>query len=153
MLISIARPRNFSWDDAAPEFHAKAVPKGTAPKENLFAPNAQAEVPGQANNPNINKDTWTDAPSTITGATSGAVHTGIGKPAQGQTSSELRDGRHERTGLTGVGADQNDPIRERGMDIDFPKGTKGKSGVNREDIPGAEERLAENAETIASKTK
>lgn len=99
-------------------------------------------------NPNIAKETWTDASSTITGATSADVHTGLGKPIAGQTSSELRDGRHERSGLTGL-AGENDPIRERGQDIDFPKGTKGVSGSNREDILGAEERLPESAEAVA----
>jgi len=101
-------------------------------------------------NPNISKETWTNAQSTITGATSADVNTGIGKPVAGQTSSELHDGSHERAGLTGVGADKSDPIRERGLDIDFPKGTKGDSGVNREDITGAEERLPETAESVAA---
>ena len=39
---------------------------------------------------------------------------------------------------------------KRALDIDVPKGTRGKSGLNREDIPGAEEKLPEGATTVAS---
>ena len=49
-----------------------------------------------------------------------------------------------------MGADPSDSFRERGLDIDHPKGTKGKSGENREDILGAEERLPESAESVAA---
>jgi len=131
------------------------VPPGTAPADRTFAPNTQSEVPGQANNPNISKDTWTSAQDTISGATSADVHTGLGHPGSGQTSNELHgdgnyQGKRERQGLAGVGADQTDSFRERGLDIDHPKGTKGKSGVNREDIPGAEEREPVSSEFVAS---
>ena len=54
------------------------------------------------------ESTMTSAESTLGGATSGDVHTGLGHPGQGQTSRELR---HERNnpgghggGLAGVGA-------------------------------------------------
>lgn len=136
-------------NDAKPEFHAKTLPPGTAPSSNTFTPNTQNEIPGQAMNPNIAKETWTDAQSTITGATSADVNTGLGKPASGQTSQELHDGSHERAGLEGVGASRKDPIRERALDIDVPKGTRGKS-AHPEDIPGAEERLPESAERVAA---
>jgi len=60
-------------------------------------------------------------------------------------------GKRERKGLAGVSADESDVFREREQDIGFPTGTKGKSGVNRqEDIVGAEERLPENAESVAA---
>lgn len=138
-------------NDAAPEFSAQPVPQGTAPSGRLFTPNTQSSIPGQANNPDISKDTWTSAQDTIGGATSADVHTGLGHPGSGQTSNELRgDGRKDRNGLTGVGADQTDSFRERGLDIDHPKGTRGKSGENREDIPGAEEREPVSSEFVAS---
>jgi hypothetical protein len=79
------------------------------------------------------------------------VHTGYGHPGSGQTSSELHGRRKkERSGLAGVGADPRDPIRERALDIDVPKGTRGKSGANRQDIPGAEEREPVSAEGVAA---
>jgi hypothetical protein len=49
-----------------------------------------------------------------------------------------------------VGADQNDPVRERGLDVDVEKGTRGKSGVDRQDVLGAEERVPESAEAVAA---
>lgn len=71
-------------------------------------------MPGQADNASVERDhgkesTKTTASSTLGGATSGDVHTGLGKPLQGQTSNELRHGgAHTSTkqggGLAGVGA-------------------------------------------------
>jgi len=138
-------------NDAAPEFRAQTLPTGTAPADRTFQPNTRDEIPGQANNPNISKETWTSAQDTIGGATSADVHTGYGHPGSGQTSIELHGKRKkERSGLTGVGANSGDPIRERGFDIDAPKGTRGKSGENRQDILGAEERVPESAEAVAA---
>ncbi|TVY65639.1 hypothetical protein LSUE1_G006976 [Lachnellula suecica] len=138
-------------NDAAPEFSAETLPAGTAPADRTFQPDTTSSIPGQANNPNVTKETWTSAQDTIGGATSADVHTGLGHPGSGQTSNELHGTeKRDRNGLAGVGADPSDPVRERGLDIDFPKGTKGKSGVNREDIPGAEEREPVSAEGVAS---
>lgn len=80
------------------------------------------------------------------------MHTGIGHPGSGQTSNELHGTeKKERSGVAGRGgSDGTDTVRERGQDIDFPKGTKGYSGVNREDIQGAEEREPVSAEFVAS---
>jgi hypothetical protein len=79
------------------------------------------------------------------------VHTGYGHPGSGQTSNELHgDGKREKSGLAGVGADLKDPVRERALDTDAPTGTRGKSGLNRENIPGAEEREPESAERVAA---
>lgn len=79
------------------------------------------------------------------------MHTGYGHPGSGQTSQELHGGpKKERSGLSGVGADQNDPVRERGLDVDVEKGTRGKSGVDRQDVLGAEERVPESAEAVAA---
>jgi hypothetical protein len=47
--------------------------------------------------------------------------------------------------------DPTDTYRERAQDIDFPAGTKGKSGENRgEEIVPAEDREPESAETVAA---
>lgn len=43
--------------------------------------------------------------------------------------------------MTGVGANQSDPVRETGLHVDVPKETRVKSGVDRQDIFGAEERV------------
>lgn len=79
------------------------------------------------------------------------MNRGIGQPIYGQTSNESRGrGDSARGGLVGVGADPRDPIRERALDIDAQKGTRGKSGTNRENVPGAEERVPEDATKVAS---
>ncbi|KAJ2896839.1 hypothetical protein MKZ38_005138 [Zalerion maritima] len=95
-------------NDTLPEFHAETYPPGTAPKENTFEPNPQLDknyttAPPVAQQP-------TSAADTLLGATSGDVHTGIGKPIYGDTP---RSGKKERSGLEGVGASETDPIRER----------------------------------------
>jgi hypothetical protein len=41
-------------------------------------------------------------------------------------------------------------VRERALDHEFPKGTRGKSGENREDILGAEEREPVSAGEVAA---
>ncbi|KAG9233449.1 hypothetical protein BJ875DRAFT_464127 [Amylocarpus encephaloides] len=138
-------------NDAAPEFHAETHPLGSAPKSSSFTPNTKNAIPGQALNPDISKETWTKASDTLGGATSADVHMGLGHPGQGQSSNELHGtGKKEKSGLAGVGADQSDTVRERGQDIDFPKGSKGYSGENRQDIQGADERVPAGAEEVAS---
>ena len=67
-----------------------------------------------------------------------------------QVKSLGEEAQHPEMVQQVVGADPRDPVRERALDIDVPKGTRGKSGLNREDIPGAEERLLEDAMTVAS---
>jgi hypothetical protein len=140
-------------NDAVPEFHAQTLPAGTAPSDRTFQPNTQSLIPGQYQDPNIASDVQTRGDETIPGATSRDVHKGIGQPIYGQSSRQLRHGekkgRHKH-GLVGVGADPRNPVRERALDIDVPKGTRGKSGVNRQNVPGAEERLPETAETVAA---
>ncbi|KAL8809557.1 MAG: hypothetical protein Q9200_003315, partial [Gallowayella weberi] len=97
------KPGILVGNDTAPEFSAKTLPAGSAPADRTFQPNATSEVPGQADNDNVlrshgKESTHTTASSTLGGATSGDVHTGLGKPVQGQTS-------HDRGGgLAGVGA-------------------------------------------------
>ncbi|KFZ05424.1 hypothetical protein V501_08357 [Pseudogymnoascus sp. VKM F-4519 (FW-2642)] len=95
-------------NDAAPEFHASTQPRA--------------------------QDTWVDAESTITGATSQDVYKGLGKPVQGQTAGDLRHHTSQRSGLEGVGTSAEDSILKRGLERDVPKG-----GKTRDDMP-AEER-------------
>ncbi|KIW19905.1 hypothetical protein PV08_00480 [Exophiala spinifera] len=120
--------------DNAPEFSAKTLPPGTAPKESTYQPNPVSEVPGQANNPDVlrshgKEEVRTDPLSTMPGATSADVHTGLGKPMQGETSNELEhDGRHTRkilgsgpeargaTGGSGLHGDVNVEFRRLGTD-------------------------------------
>ncbi|MCJ1308496.1 hypothetical protein MMC25_002149 [Agyrium rufum] len=102
-------------NDAVPEFHAQTLPAGSAPADRTFKPNPVNETPGQAGNELAGRqhgkeDTSTSAADTLGGTTSGGVHTGIGKPIQGQTGTELdsNTGRSagkmgQNTGLEGVG--------------------------------------------------
>ncbi|KAF2087047.1 hypothetical protein K490DRAFT_57123 [Saccharata proteae CBS 121410] len=139
--------------DKAPEFHAKTVPPGTAPASATYQPNPTNEVPPVASNPS--------ASSTIGGATSADVHTGLGHPGQGMTSQELHGDGHKpgskaRSGLAGVGASVGTDSKivsgrepefaktQRAIDEDVPSGTRGK-----QNHPGAEERLPESADTVA----
>ncbi len=139
-------------NDLAPEFAAQTLPAGTAPTERTFKPNPVSETPGQGNNPNIAKETWTSASDTIGGATSADVHTGLGHPGSGQTSSELRSGNSERAGLEGRGVAGGDSFAERGLDTDRSKGVRGYGGEtdNRGEILGAEEREPVGAEEVAA---
>ncbi|KAL9114380.1 MAG: hypothetical protein Q9187_007472 [Circinaria calcarea] len=108
-------------NDAAPEFHAKTLPPGTAPKDRTFAPNPIGEIPSQANNDLADRShgkesTVTSAESTLGGATSADVHQGLGKPLQGQTKREQRDGWKDKagTGIIGRGASgaPNEPTKK-----------------------------------------
>ena len=110
-------------------------------------------MPGQADNSSVERDhgkesTKTTASSTLGGATSGDVHTGLGHPGQGQTSTELRhDGKHTSTktggGLAGVGAsvgssnqmvDTDTQPKERAVDKE-EGALAGTSGDKGEDYP------------------
>ena len=107
-------------------------------------------MPGQADNSSVERDhgkesTKTTASSTLGGATSGDVHTGLGHPGQGQTSNELRhDSKKDGGGgLAGVGAsvgssnqmvDTDTQPKERA--IDKEEGTlAGTRGDKGEDYP------------------
>ncbi|EXJ90508.1 hypothetical protein A1O1_03611 [Capronia coronata CBS 617.96] len=128
--------------DHAPEFSAKTLPAGTAPSESTYQPNPVSEVPGQANNDDVlrshgKEGVRTDPLSTLPGATSADVHTGLGHPGQGQTSTEIRhEGHHtskkhtsgpEGAGATG-GSGLSDPndvspeFRRLQQDGDHPRG-------------------------------
>ena len=134
--------------DFAPEFQAHTVPPGTAPADRTFQPNPSGETPTAA-----------PASSTLGGSDSRDVHTGLGHPGQGQTSTELRhEGAHGRTrqsaGLEGVGAtDKSATVsgRTRASQRALEKeegnlaGTRGDKGAL-----GAEEREPTSAQKIAS---
>ncbi|TVY61982.1 hypothetical protein Focb16_v014010 [Fusarium oxysporum f. sp. cubense] len=141
------KPGVLVGNDAVPEFHAEQHPAGTAPQENTFQPNPETEIPAQA----PGASGAVSASATLGGATSAGVHTGLGKPAAGQTSQELH-GREkkDRSGLTGVGANPSDPIHDMGADRDHPTNYRGKGGENAVDYPGAEDREPVKAEQVAS---
>ena len=106
------KPGVLVGNDAAASFSAKPIPAGTAPAERTFEPNATSEILSQALNDQQDPSTYTSASSTLGGATSADVYTGLGKPLQGETSVEQRhEGQHHRknpaghgAGLVGVGA-------------------------------------------------
>jgi hypothetical protein len=136
--------------DAVPEYHVKAFEPGTAPEEDSFKPQPSSETPGQGQNPN--SETSTSADSTLHGSTSADVHTGIGKPLQGQEGREIvgehdRKRKGERSGLEGIaGGVGDDSVREKGADL--PEGVQ--KGVKTGEYEGAEEKVPESAESIAA---
>jgi hypothetical protein len=94
------------------------------------------------------------ASDTLQGATSADVHTGLGHPGQGQTSSELHDGSRVGQGLAGLAANvkdqqsggsietlKDDPkhAAQRNLD-DVPTGQRGNAGG-----PPAEEKEPSSA--------
>ncbi|KAH7128445.1 hypothetical protein B0J11DRAFT_271233 [Dendryphion nanum] len=142
-----------SPNDRAPEFSAQTHPPGTAPASSTYTPNPDLN----------NQGTYTSASSTLGGATSADVHTGLGHPGQGQTSSELQhDGQHHRKkqglGLAGLsnevgdGPTQLDPrapdfANQRNLG-DVPSGQRGNVGGS-----SAQEREPETAETLARESR
>ncbi|KAI4866468.1 hypothetical protein F4820DRAFT_416668 [Hypoxylon rubiginosum] len=140
-------------NDAVPEYHMEKFEPGTAPREHTFQPRPEeGETPAEYSN--VETQRSTDPSDTLGGATSQSVHTGLGKPTQGQTSAELH-GEHigrrkkERAGLEGVGASVGDSVRQKGADLPegVEKGSKGKDSV---DYPSASERVPVSAEEVAA---
>ncbi len=79
-------------------------------------------MPGQADNDDAVGRTG--PLDTLPGATSADVHTGLGHPGQGQTSTELRhDGQHtskkDPSGPEGAGAPGGSGLREDGLNTEF----------------------------------
>lgn len=153
--------------DNAPEFSAQTLPAGSAPADRTFQPNTTSEVPGQADNENVlrshgKESTYTSASDTLGGTDSGAMHTGLGHPGQGQTSSELRhDGdkhrNRQRAGLEGIGAtggsgmvDERVNASQRGLERDeaVASGTRGDKGAL-----GAEEQIPASAQDVAAERR
>lgn len=140
-------------NDAVPEFDAQVLPAGSAPASKTFQPNPIDEAPGQANNPVAN-ETATSALD-MPGATSGDVHAGYGRPASGQTSSELaNDGKtrraRERQGLqgqaeggSGLYGDEN--IEARNLQKDHEPGPRTGNEFNIS-LEGAESKESASVE-------
>ncbi|KAL8711197.1 MAG: hypothetical protein Q9220_004342 [cf. Caloplaca sp. 1 TL-2023] len=150
------QPGKLVGNDAAPTFSAKTLPPGSAPASRTFEPDVKSEIPGQADNPYTDRShgkesTRTTAESTLGGATSSDVHTGLGKPMQGQSSSEMRDGSKQSGGLVGVGSsgaasgnqmvDERVQPGQRGLEKEGANvsGTKGKEAgvtdVGADELP------------------
>lgn len=139
------QPGKLVGNDAVPEFSAQQLPAGSAPASSTYTPNPDLN----------NQRMYQDASSTIGGATSADVHTGLGHPGSGQTSQELHGKeKRDRTGLTGktTTLENNDKVRgrdpkfanQRNLEEDVPAGQRGNVGG-----PAAEEREPETADTVA----
>ena len=129
-------------NDAIPTFEAKTLPAGTAPPESTFQPNPINETPGQANNPDAlagpDKEATNTGALDFPGATSADVHTGYGHPGQGQVAS---DKERKTAGLQGGSG-----IEQAGETVE----TGDNAAKDATDIVGAEERLPESAEGVAT---
>lgn len=101
-MLSQHKPGVLVGNDAAPSFSAQTLPPGTAPADRTFEPDTKTEVPSQASYPaDADEDApLTSASDTLVGATSADVYTGLGKPLQGETSTE----EHRRKNPGGYGA-------------------------------------------------
>ncbi|KAL8700509.1 MAG: hypothetical protein Q9201_005408 [Fulgogasparrea decipioides] len=149
------KPGVLVGNDQAPEFHAKTLPPGSAPADRTFKPDNISEVPGQADNPDVlrshgKESTQTTASSTLGGATSQDVHAGLGKPTQGQTTSETRGTKNvggHGGGLAGVGAsgaasgnqmaDERTQPSQRGLEKEGGDlaGKKGNTEIGADELP------------------
>ncbi|KAK5705894.1 hypothetical protein LTR17_021269 [Elasticomyces elasticus] len=148
------QPGKLVGNEAKPEFEAKTLPAGSAPSKSTFAPNPTDNVPPvqqYQDSSSIEADApQTSASDTLGGASSAQVHQGLGKPIQGQSSSELRDGSKGRTGGTeGVNTTSQSGIStdampsQRALDND-------NADVGRGEPASAEDRVPESSTTVAS---
>jgi hypothetical protein len=151
-------------NDSKPEFHAQTLPAGTAPADRTFRPNAGVDTAPGSNNLDQTESVGseTKASDTLVGATSADVHTGLGKPVQGQSSVEIRhDGHKHRKNdghsLEGTGAsasqtgiNERDPVfaGQRALERDDAQVGKKEAGST-----DAQNRLPETAETVAAENK
>jgi hypothetical protein len=98
---------------------------------------------------------YQDASSTLTGASSADVHTGLGHPGQGQTSNELRHpDKKGGSGLAGLADSvgqgnvkdlKDDPTHAHQRNLgDVPTGQRGNTGG-----PSAQDRVPEGAQSAA----
>ncbi|KAI9746791.1 MAG: hypothetical protein M1835_002414 [Candelina submexicana] len=158
-----------SPNDDVSEFSAKTLPPGSAPADRTFKPNNISDVPTAGAVSTEQADAGEDemaqvgnASDTLGMTTSGSVHAGLGKPAEGQSSKELHhDGQSGRkkqsSGLHGVGAsgaaatagqeDGRDLARQRALDKDDAVIGSSKGEV------GAEEQPPVSAEELADDPK
>ncbi|KAF2213130.1 hypothetical protein CERZMDRAFT_96798 [Cercospora zeae-maydis SCOH1-5] len=144
-------------NDAVPEFSAEVLPAGSAPTEHTYEPQTEGEAPPLQNyyKDGVGEGQTAKASDTIMGATSGDVHQGLGKPVEGQSSKELRDGTHTSGGVEAVGGRANqstvnphDPhhMSQRALDKD-------DAVVGRGDKASAEDREPQSAESVASERR
>ncbi|OTA31655.1 hypothetical protein BTJ68_08149 [Hortaea werneckii EXF-2000] len=130
-------------NEAVPEAHIQTLPPGSAPASATYQPNP------------------TDTAPPPSSATSGSVNTGLGKPMQGQTNTEIRhDGQHHRKAAGGGGfdglksgahggtVDPHDPAFASQRALDKDEAVVGRGGAL-----SAEERLPEGSETVAQEHK
>jgi hypothetical protein len=119
--------------DNAPEFTTKTLRPGSAPEDRTFNPNPQSKIPTQADDTGDGQESaYTSASATLGGIDSGDAYAGLGRPVEGQTSTEMHhEGKPhrkaERAGLEGVGSSgdggMNDPkYNPRDAEDDHPKG-------------------------------
>ncbi|MCJ1409748.1 hypothetical protein MMC19_003831 [Ptychographa xylographoides] len=154
MTTSGHAPGVLVGNDAAPEFHAQTLPAGTAPADRTFKPDPINETPGQALNDDTmrshgKESTYTSAESTLGGATSGDVHSGLGQPTGEKDNVS--------TGLVGRGAsgapsgnqmvDERVTPNQRGLERESDELAGKKFGS---DIDGANERPNVTAEEVAT---
>ncbi len=158
--------RLVSDNDKVEEFTAKTLPPGSAPQDRTFRPNNISEVPSQADNPDVLPDddkeaTYTSASSTLGGATSQDVNEGLGRPMQGQTSTEIKhDGKHhrkrDRAGLEGVGSSgdkgMEDPKYNPDPNDDHAEGPIPGREHNAV-LPGGQDMLPEKAGEFSKSDK
>ncbi|MCJ1475492.1 hypothetical protein MMC13_004155 [Lambiella insularis] len=152
------KPGVMVGNDDAPTFSAKVLPAGSAPADRTFQPNPINETPGQANNDDTlrshgKESTYTSAESTLGGATSGDVHTGLGKPVE----LSKRETNKTGSGLVGRGAsgapsgnmmvDERKTPSQRGLEREsgYLAGKKSTKDEGAEELPNvsAEEVAAE----------
>jgi len=99
--------------DNAPEFTAKTLPPGSAPKDRTFKPNPHSDLPTQADDTSDGQESaYTSASATLSGIDSRDAYAGLGRPVEGQTSTAMHhEGKShrkaERAGLEGVGSSGN----------------------------------------------
>ncbi|XDG08159.1 hypothetical protein ABKA04_007774 [Annulohypoxylon sp. FPYF3050] len=146
-------------NDAVPEFHMEKHAPGTAPRESTFQPRPEGDTPIPART-DAKSEHLINPTDTLGGTTSQAVHTGLGKPIQGQSGAELHGDLHgdhigrrkkERAGLEGTGAIVGDSVRQIG---DLPKGVdKSMGGKGSAQYPSASERIPASAEEVAAERK
>ncbi|KAK5074951.1 hypothetical protein LTS08_005472 [Lithohypha guttulata] len=151
------QPGQLVGNDAAPEFSAKTLPPGTAPKESTFKPNPVNEIPGQANNPDVESAPDMSGASKaldMPGATSADVHTGLGHPGQGQTSSELKESgkssnKGQGTGEGGTGMQGPESEEAKKLQQDHVPGPKTTREHNIS-LDGAESKEPVHAEEVSA---
>ncbi len=135
-------------NDRVPEFHAETHAPGTAPASRTFQPNPEGQVPGGSED----DAHGASASSTISGATSADVHTGLGHPGSGQTSQELHGGHRKKEGHFAAPAHgdigMEDSVGSRKLDVG--REGRGKASGN---YPTAEDRVPEGAETVAAERR